>query len=382
MAAEAERFTVTYRILADSASAAMRRAHDVALEQTVEIPGDIVPEGFIADEIVGQVGRAVMARRGVFDVTISYSPDSAGTELVQLLNVMFGNSSIQQGIKVVGFDPGPVIAERFAGPCFGIAGVRQRAGRPDGGLISPVIKPQGSTADQLAEIAYRCVAGGADIIKDDHGLADQPMAPFEERTEKVAAAVARANAELGTSALHFANITGRPDQLVERAFFAKKAGSGGVLLMPGLLGFEIVHQLACDPAFDLPIMTHPSFTGPFVLSPDTGFTHAMMYGVLQRLAGSDISVFPNVGGRFGFSAEECLSIAEACRDPKGHGKPILPSPGGGMSVERAADMVRMYGDDVVYLLGGSLLRAGDKIGEAVTAMREAVDAARAERETA
>jgi len=42
----------------------------------------------------------------------------------------------------------------------------------------------------------------------------------------------------------------------------------------------------------------------------------------------------------------------------------------------------MYGDDVVYLLGGSLLRAGDKIGEAVTAMREAVDAARAERETA
>lgn len=374
MAGSDERFSVTYRIFADSESEAMRRARDVALEQTVEIPGDIVPQGFIADEIVGQVGPATTAGRAAFDIAISYSPDSVGTQLLQLLNVMFGNASILKGIKVIGFAPGATIAARFAGPRFGITGLRARTGRRAGGLISPVIKPQGSSADTLADIAYRCVAGGADIIKDDHGLADQPMAPFHERTGKVAAAVARANAEFGRSALHFANITGRPDQLLERAFFAKKAGSGGVLLMPGLLGFEIVHQLASDPDFDLPIMTHPSFTGPFVLSPDTGLTHAMMHGVLQRLAGSDISVFPNVGGRFGFSADECRSIADACRDPAGHGRPIMPSPGGGMSVDRAADMVAMYGDDVVYLLGGSLLRAGDGIGAAVTAMRDAVDA--------
>ncbi len=380
MTGSAERFTVTYRIFADSAADALRRAHDVALEQTVEVPGDVVPEGFIADEIVGQVGSATTAGRGAFGIAISYSPDSVGTELLQLLNVMFGNASILKGIKAIGFAPGATIAARFPGPRFGISGLRERTGRREGGLISPVIKPQGSSADRLADIAWRCVAGGADIIKDDHGLADQPMAPFHERTEKVAAAVARANAEFGTSALHFANITGRPDQLVERALFAKEAGAGGVLLMPGLLGFEIAHQLASDPDFDLPIMTHPSFTGPFVLSPDTGFSHAMMYGVLQRLAGSDISVFPNVGGRFGFSAEECFSIADACRDPDGHGAPMMPSPGGGMSVERAADMVTMYGDDVVYLIGGSLLRAGDRIGEAVTAMRNAVDAARAERD--
>jgi ribulose-bisphosphate carboxylase large chain len=370
-----ERFRVIYRIFAGSAAEAIRRAHDIAIEQTVEIPADVVPEGFIADEIVGQVGRAEMGERGVFDVAISYSPDSVGSELSQLLNVIFGNSSIQQGIKAIGFEPGATIAERFAGPRFGIEGVRARANRPSGGLISPVIKPQGSSPDTLAEIAFRCVAGGADIIKDDHGLADQSMAPFEKRTEAIAGAVARANAEFGMSALHFANITGAPDQLVERAFFAKDAGAGGVLLMPGLLGFEIVDRLASDPEFDLPIMTHPSFTGPFVLSPDTGFSHAMMYGTLQRLAGSDISVFPNVGGRFGFSAEECGSIADACRDPAGFGMPIFPSPGGGMSVDRAADMVAMYGEDVVYLIGGSLLRHGDKIGEAVTAMRQAVDAA-------
>jgi ribulose-bisphosphate carboxylase large chain len=36
----------------------------------------------------------------------------------------------------------------------------------------------------------------------------------------------------------------------------------------------------------------------------------------------------------------------------------------------------MYGDDVVYLLGGSLLRYGDKIGEGIKDMRAALDAAR------
>ena len=97
-----------------------------------------------------------------------------------------------------------------------------------------------------------------------------------------------------------------------------------------------------------------------------------MFGTLQRLAGADISIFPNVGGRFGFSAAECISIADACRDSTGIGRPILPSLGGGMSAERAGEMKRMYGDDAVFLLGGSLLRYGDKIGEAIKELRKAL----------
>jgi ribulose-bisphosphate carboxylase large chain len=143
--------------------------------------------------------------------------------------------------------------------------------------------------------------------------------------------------------------------------------------MPGLIGFGAMHHLANNAEFGLPIMTHPSFTGPFVLTPTTGISHAIMYGTLQRLAGSDISVFPNVGGRFGFTREECLSIANACRDPEGVGAPILPSPGGGMSVDRAQEMVSMYGEDVVFLLGGSLLRDREKIGDTIKAMRAEID---------
>jgi ribulose-bisphosphate carboxylase large chain len=181
--ADETRFRVRYRLRADTPQEADQRALGIALEQTVEIPGDIVPAGYISDEIVGQIEAVNHAGGNAYEADISYSPDSAGDEVIQLINVIFGNSSIQQNIRVVGFEPGRVIRERFAGPRFGIEGVRARSGRSRGGLISPVIKPQGSSVKQLADIAYRCTLGGADIIKDDHGLANQTMAPFGERCE-------------------------------------------------------------------------------------------------------------------------------------------------------------------------------------------------------
>ena len=189
--------------------------------------------------------------------------------------------------------------------------------------------------------------------------------------EKIAAAVARANDRTGGRTLYFAGLAGHSGDLDANARFARDAGVDGLLVMPGLFGFDLVHRLASAPDLGLPIMTHPSFLGPWVLSPDTGFTHGMMFGTLQRLAGADISVFPNVGGRFGFSADECRDIVAACRAPDGIGRPMFPSPGGGMSPDRAAEMQAMYGDDVVFLLGGSLLRHGDRIGEAVAELRRA-----------
>lgn len=368
------RFAVTYRIFAASADDARTRAEAVALEQTVEVPRDVVPEGFIADEIVGQIEEIGTEAEGRFRAVISYSPESTGTELPQLLNVMFGNSSIQKGIKVMGLDLGP-LRSAFPGARFGIEGIRRLAGCAGGPMIAPVLKPQGSSPETLALIAERCARAGAHVVKEDHGLTDQPIHSFRARVEAIGAAVTRANAEKEGTTLYFANLAGRSEDLMENARFAKAAGAHGLLVMPGLFGFDLVRRLAEARDLGLPIMTHPSFLGPHVLSEDTGFSHGMMFGTLQRLAGSDISVFPNVGGRFGFSSKECLEIATACHDPAGIGWPMFPSPGGGMSPERASDMRKMYGDDTVFLLGGSLLRHGDHIGETVRSLISGLDRA-------
>lgn len=373
-----DRFAVTYRVFAGSLDEAQARAEGIALEQTVEIPRNVVPSGYVEDEILGRVEAIKPEGPGRFRAEISFSPDSAGPDLPQLLNVIFGNSSIQKGIKVAGLDLGTTLSARFPGARFGIAGVRRATGRRRGGLVAPVIKPMGLSVQDLALTARRVAEAGADIVKEDHGLANQPSAPFRERIPRLADAVAEGNAKRmaagdPTRALYFPNLGGPTTALLNDAFFAKENGADGVLIIPGLQGFDALHALASDESFGLPIMAHPAFLGAHVLSEDTGFTHGILLGTLMRLAGADISIFPNYGGRFGFTQSECAEITSACRGPDGPGRPILPSPGGGMSVSRMPELMRLYGEDSTYLLGGGLLNYGDRIGDGVREMRQALD---------
>jgi ribulose-bisphosphate carboxylase large chain len=375
-----DRFAVTYRLAAPDREAAQGLAEAVALEDTVEIPRDVVPKGYVEDVVMGRVLALEEAEVGVWHARIGYHIDAAGRELPQVLNVVLGNASILRGVRAIDLAPNDDLRDRFPGARFGAAGLRRLTGRAAGGHVCPVIKPQGSSAETLARLCYLTARGGADIIKEDHGLANQDAAPFRERLPRCAEAVGRANAERAASgdptrALYFANIGGHGDEVRDLAFFAKEAGADGILLIPGLFGFDAINRLARDPGFGLPIMAHPSHLGAYVLSPDHGYGHGMLFGQIMRLAGADISVFPNHGGRFGFTAGECAEIVAACRAPDGIGLPILPSPGGGMSLDRLPDMRRQYGDDCVYLLGGSLLRFGEEIGAAIGAMREALGGA-------
>jgi ribulose-bisphosphate carboxylase large chain len=44
-------------------------------------------------------------------------------------------------------------------------------------------------------------------------------------------------------------------------------------------------------------------------------------------------------------------------------QPIFPAPGGGMSLDRIPEMGALYGDDVIYLIGGNLHRQGPDLME-------------------
>ena len=43
-----------------------------------------------------------------------------------------------------------------------------------------------------------------------------------------------------------------------------------------------------------------------------------------------------------------------------------------MSLKTAASMKTMYGNNAVYLLGGSLLRYGDNIGQGISEIKKAL----------
>ena len=51
---------------------------------------------------------------------------------------------------------------------------------------------------------------------------------------------------------------------------------------------------------------------------------------------------------------------------------MLPVPAGGLAVERVPEVVGFYGRDVMLLIGGSLLAAGDRLFERARAFVDLV----------
>lgn len=350
-----DRFYVTYHLLGDR-DEAQRKAEDIIVEQTIEFPADLAPEGDIRDHIIGQVESLRRLKSGRWEVVVSYCNESAGPDLAQFLNVIFGNISIKPGIRLVKLDLPPAKLRDFKGPRFGRAGVRRLVNVHDRPLMCSALKPMGLSSEDLADMAYRFALGGLDLIKDDHGLANQPFARFRERVVRCTEAVARANRQTGLNCLYLPNITAPADKIVEYAHFARDHGAGGLLICPGIVGFDTMRMLADDYSIDLPIMSHPSFYGSMVTSSRSGISHYALYGQLQRLAGADMSVYPNFGGRFSFSVDECRSIVAGTQVDMGHVQPCFPAPGGGMTMEKVPLMNAVYGRDVVYLIGGGLHR--------------------------
>ena len=240
-------------------------------------------------------------------------------------------------------------------------------------LLSTAIKPMGLSCKELADLAYQFALGGMDMIKDDHGLTNQCCSPFEERVTRCSEAVARASRETGMPSLYIANITAPHNEVMKRAKFAKDAGAGGLMVAPGIVGFDLMRELADDDSIALPILTHPALQGSFVTSKN-GISHGVLFGQLARLAGADATIFPNFGGRFSFSREECMDIAEGTSLPLGQLKPIFPAPGGGMSLDRVPEMLETYGHDLIFLIGGGLFKHGPDLVENCKYFRKMVEA--------
>jgi ribulose-bisphosphate carboxylase large chain len=349
------RFSVSYS-LSGNKKEALAKAKDICYEQTVEFPEDLIPEGDIGKEIVGQAESFKKIGVNHYQVHISFAVETAGTELTQLLNVIFGNISLKPGIKVEKAELPAQILNLFPGPRFGQAGLRKVVQVHQRPLVCTALKPMGLGPKELAEQARLFALGGIDIIKDDHGLADQPFCPFKERIPRCAEAVRKANRQSGKSSIYMPNITAPADLLRERAVFAKKSGAGALLIIPGLTGLDSMRLLASDHNLNLPLVSHPAFLGSFVTSRQNGLSHYFLYGQLMRLAGADAVIFPHYGGRFSISREECSEIGRGCGDRMGELKPTFPVPGGGMTRKSIEDMHALYGRDFILLIGGELHR--------------------------
>ena len=346
--------SATYLVTA-SEDAIRARAQALALEQSVEMPLAAVTDAQIRDEVVARVAEIEPVASGRYRVELELAAATVGTDPAQLMNMLFGNCSLQEDVELVNVDLPQTVLQALGGPRYGIAGVREIThvfGRP---LTCTALKPQGSSPQRLAELCETFALAGIDIIKDDHGIADQRYAPFSERVRLCQAAVERVAERTGRVVRYAPSLVGAPRRVAEQARFAREHGVRVVLISPLLLGLPAFAEFVRETG-DLAILAHPSFGG-LRISP------ALLFGRILRLLGADAVIFPNHGGRFSYSAEVCRDIAESLRAPWDSLAPAFPVPAGGMPVERAPEMVEFYGVDSVLLIGGSLLIAGDALLE-------------------
>jgi ribulose-bisphosphate carboxylase large chain len=346
--------TVTYRLTC-AADQVESLSRDIALEQTVEVPDRLITCPKIRHEIVGRVLEiaTVPGTGGQFDVRIAYAEQLAANNLGQLLNLLFGNISLKQRIRLRSIRFPADYLQRFRGPNWGIDGLRRALGVYGRPLLATALKPKGSSPEHLARLARDFASGGGDLVKDDHNLVEASFDEFRQRVEQCHTAVQYGSERSGRPCWYLPNVSATGEELERRIEFLLKIGIRGVLVAPLLLGLDEVRRLA--QTYPLYFLAHPTFTGTFFHDPSHGIDPGILLGTLFRLAGCDGTIFPNRGGRFAFTDDECLQIAEKAREELPPLAACWPAPAGGMSFDTLPDMSRAFGSDAIYLIGGALL---------------------------
>ncbi|MBT6274886.1 MAG: cupin domain-containing protein [Chromatiales bacterium] len=332
-------------------SEALALGRRIAHEQTVELPEDQITDPHVRESVLGRVDSVQAVDPHRADISISYDVELGRVHLSQLLNLVFGNVSMYRGVKLMDVQLPPTLLATFRGPNLGVEGLRRVTGVYGRPLLASALKPKGLSIERLSTMAARFALGGGDIIKDDQNLVDD-FDGFKRRSRACLNAVEAANDKTGRRCLYFPHVAAPGPELRRHFEYVVELGAPGVLMCPLIAGFDSMRALAAESG--LAVMAHPSMAGPYVVNEEGGVKHGVLLGDWMRLAGADVSVFPNAGGRFSFSPAECEDIARHLRKPLGALAPAWPAPAGGMSFDSLPAMVEAYGDDTVVLMGGAL----------------------------
>jgi ribulose-bisphosphate carboxylase large chain len=347
-----------YHVRSDARSIEAR-ARAIAVEQSVEMPVAAIDDDFVTSEIVGRVEAIRDLADGQFEVRIALAAATVGGDAGQLINMLYGNSSIHDDVVLHDVELPSDLVQIFGGPRHGLHELRQRVGAPDRALTCSALKPQGLPAEKLAELAQKFSQGGIDYIKDDHGLADQAYSPFAARVAAVAATLA------GHPTRYVPSLSGDLDTMRLQIAVAAGFGIDTVMVAPMIAGFSNFHALVREHP-GMAFMAHPTMAGAARVAPP------LLIGKLFRLLGADAVVFPNHGGRFGYSPETCGRLARAALADWDGLRSAVPVPAGGMTPARVPEMLDFYGADIMLLIGGGLLAARERLTEETAAFVAAV----------
>ncbi|MFB7815812.1 2,3-diketo-5-methylthiopentyl-1-phosphate enolase [Paenibacillus chitinolyticus] len=379
----------TYRCYDDTADF-NKKAQGIAVGLTVGSWTDL-PEarkaqmqqhlGHVVSVDVHEAGKASPESRRYADIRIAYPDVNFSRDLPALLVTVFGKLSMDGKIKLTDLSFSESFLSAFAGPKFGLQGVRELLGVHDRPLLMSIFKSViGQDLEGLGEQFYAQAAGGVDLIKDDEILFENPLTPIEKRVAVCMEASRRAYEVTGQKLLYATNLTGPTSKLADQAKKAIHAGANALLFNVLAYGFDTLCELSADPDISVPIMAHPAMAGAFYPSPEYGISASLLLGKLMRVAGADLVLFPSPYGSVVMPREENLAIKQVLltenlgqdylyrhsaaespeREPSASAnvraalKTSFPVPSAGIHPGLVPLILRDFGTDVVVNAGGGI----------------------------
>lgn len=363
----------------------LMRAGAVAVEQTTGTWQRVPDE---TDEVRrGHVGRVIAVynipgyelscpeEERSYIVKIAFPWVNIGPQLPELLSTVFGNISMSENLKLLDLDFPKSFTDQFAGPQFGVEGVRELTGCLDRPPVLAMIKPcTGIPVDVIERQFYNLAISGVDLVKDDELIADPVYAPFYERLEACLKASDRAYEETGHRCIYVPNITDRQDKVFEKAHRAVEMGAKALMLNSHATGYGLLGALAADKSLNVPLLSHPCYAGAGYVGSNSGIASTLVFGKFMRLEGADIVVYPCAHGKVPGLTDRYIRAAQSMLSGFHGKKRTFPSPAAGLHPGMVPTIMDELGPDVVLGAGAAMHAHPLGMKAGVDALHQAAEA--------
>ncbi|HEY9577876.1 MAG TPA: 2,3-diketo-5-methylthiopentyl-1-phosphate enolase, partial [Pseudobacillus sp.] len=295
--------------------------------------------------------------------------------LPAILTTVYGKLSFFEGHELIDLTFDDELLGQFPGPRFGVKGVRERLnihGRP---LLMAIFK--GVIGRDLSFFSAQLedlLAGGIDLIKDDEILFENELTPFEKRITTAKEIIDRHYENTGQRSLYAVNLSGRTNELHEKAERAQELGANALLFNVHAYGLDTLQTLRENDNIRLPIMAHSALSGIQAGQPGGGYSYSLLVGKLTRLTGGDFSLFPSPYGNVAIPSADALAIGEALTEGS-HFEQTFSVPSAGIHPGMVPQLLKDFGrESLVINAGGGVFGHPDGPINGTQAFRAAIDA--------
>jgi 2,3-diketo-5-methylthiopentyl-1-phosphate enolase len=315
----------------------------------------------------------VAVTRGI--IQIAYPAVNFSNDIPAILTTVFGKLSLDGEIKLLDLEFSEQLKRSFAGPKFGVDGIRTLTGVSNRPFVMSIFKGViGRDIAYLTSQLKEQALGGVDFVKDDEILFENELTPFEKRITASREVLQQVYEETGHRTRYAVNLTGKTFELKEKAKRAVELGADILLFNAFAYGLDTLQGLAEDKEITIPIMAHPAVSGAVTPSEFYGISNELLLGKLVRYAGADFSLFPSPYGSVALPKEQALGIRDALTVHDIKIEKTLPVPSAGIHPGLVPLLYHDFGNDAVINAGGGV--HGHELGAAAgaKAFRQAVEA--------